>query len=654
MPKQGFDQHQLKTFYTNSLSLQAILAAALVVGGGAILFKNKAIASTIAQVIVPTVPNSTPSSTPVVVPTSTPTPATVPTSSPTPTPLFPSTPRPSPTVTPSPVVVPTATPSPTPTPLFPSTPRPSPTPTVTPSPTPTPIFTPTPSSSPTPTVAPSPTTTPNPTSGSVIYVDPVNGADNGNGSNQAPYKTISSALNQAQSGSVVQLAPGIYSATTGEVFPLNIKSGVTLSGDESTKGQTRVIVGSGNYVSPTFARQNVTIRADSGGTVAGVTIANPSSRGTGLWIESTNPTIKNNTFTINNRDGIFLTGNANPTIENNVFTQNSGNGISIAKTASGQIRNNLFLDTGFGLAIGGTSTPAISNNQLYQNRAGLFISDSARPTLRGNFIENSKQDGVVITASAQPDLGTAENPGNNFIRNNTRYDVYNSTRSNTITATGNDIEPEKISGNVTFVAATVNRPAIRQGTFRDIQGYWAQPYIEALIAKDVIAGFPDGSFKPTDPVTRAQFATILSKALAPPSIREGQEFKDVKQNFWAYQAIQTAYKGGFVAGYPGGLFQPQQAIPRVQSLVSLANGLKLSANNPNALATYADAAQIPNYATDPVSAATVRQLVVNYPIPTQLNPNRDATRAEVAAFVYQALVNTGRAQAIASPYVVRP
>jgi parallel beta-helix repeat protein len=457
----------------------------------------------------------------------------------------------------------------------------------------------------------------------------------------------------AQSGTVVQLAPGIYSATTGEVFPLTIKSGVTLRGDESTKGQTRVILGSGNYVSQTFARQNVTIRAESGSTVLGVTIANPSSRGTGLWIESTNPTVRNNTFTINNRDGIFLSGNANPTIENNVFTQNSGNGISVAKTASGQIRNNLFLDTGFGLAIGGSSTPTVTGNQLYQNRAGLFISDSARPTLRGNFIENSKQDGVVITASAQPDLGTAENPGNNLIRNNTRYDVYNSTRSNTVTAAGNDIELEKISGDVTFVAATVNRPAIRQGTFRDIQGYWAQPYIEALIAKNVIAGFPDGSFKPTDPVTRAQFATILSKAFAPPSQREAQEFKDVKQDFWAYGAIQTAYRGGFVAGYPGGLFQPQQAIPRVQSLVSLANGLGLKSDNPNVLTTYADAAQIPNYATDPVSAATLRQLVVNYPIPGQLNPNRDATRAEVAAFVYQALVNTGRAQAIASPYVVR-
>ncbi len=637
MAKQGFDIHRAKNCNTN-LPLRAVLTATLLVGGGAILFKTNAIAFPIAQVVVPTVPNSSPTPTPtgVVVPTSTPTP--------TPTDVVVPTSIPTPTQSPAPVVVPSPTSTPTPVVV------PSPTPT----PTPTDVIAPTSTPTPTPVVVPSPTTNQSPaTTGAVIYVDPVNGADNATGNTQAPYKTISSALNQAQSGAVIQLAPGIYSANTGEVFPLTIKPGVTLRGDEATKGQTRVIIGSGNYVSPTFARQNVTIRAESGSSIAGVTVANPSSRGTGVWIESTNPTVRNNTFTTNNRDGIFLTGNANPTIENNVFTQNSGNGISVARTASGQIRNNLFLDTGFGLAIGGSSTPEVTDNQFYQNRAGLFISDSARPTLRSNFIENSKQDGVVITASAQPDLGTAENPGNNFIRNNTRYGLYNSTRSNTITAAGNDIEPEKISGNVNFVAATINRPAIRQGTFRDIQGYWAQPYIEALIAKNVIAGFPDGSFKPTDPVTRAQFATIISKAFTPPSQKEVQEFKDVKQNFWAYQAIQTAYRGGFVAGYPGGLFQPQQAIPRVQSLVSLANGLNLRSDNPNALSTYADAAQIPNYATDPVSAATVRQLVVNYPIPTQLNPNRDATRAEVAAFVYQALVNTGRAQAIASPYIVR-
>ncbi|MHC5829540.1 MAG: S-layer homology domain-containing protein, partial [Nostoc sp.] len=99
-------------------------------------------------------------------------------------------------------------------------------------------------------------------------------------------------------------------------------------------------------------------------------------------------------------------------------------------------------------------------------------------------------------------------------------------------------------------------------------------------------------------------------------------------------------------------FKPQQQIPRVQALVSLANGLGLTTNNQNVLNFYTDAAQIPNYAIAPVAAATARQLVINYPTAKQLNPNRQATRAEVAAFVYQALVNAGRAQPIPSSYLV--
>jgi hypothetical protein len=81
--------------------------------------------------------------------------------------------------------------------------------------------------------------------------------------------------------------------------------------------------------------------------------------------------------------------------------------------------------------------------------------------------------------------------------------------------------------------------------------------------------------------------------------------------------------------------------------------LGLSANTQNVLSVYSDASQIPNYATNSVAAATTRQLVVNYPAVGQLNPNRQATRAEVAAFVYQALVSKGSAQAIPSPYLVR-
>ncbi|MCJ8280510.1 MAG: S-layer homology domain-containing protein, partial [Rivularia sp. ALOHA_DT_140] len=397
----------------------------------------------------------------------------------------------------------------------------------------------------------------------------------------------------------------------------------------------------------------ITIIAGKNSVITGVTVTNPASRGTGIWVESTNPKITNSTFTNNLREGVFVTGTGNPIIAGNIFIQNKGNGVSVAKSARGEIRGNLFQDTGFGLAIGGNSTPLIVENQILQNRDGLFISNSAKPVLRKNVIQNNTRDGIVVISTAQPNLGTAEEAGGNLIRNNERYDVNNATRNIQILAIGNDIDQSKIQGQVEFVAATVDPIPGGATAFSDVApNYWAKSYIEALASKGVIAGFPDGTFKPNEPVTRAQFAAIINKAFAPQAQKQASNFRDVSRNFWAYNAIQTATKSPFLAGYPNNTFRPQLEIPRVQVLVSLANGLGLTTNNPNILSVYSDAAQIPNWAQPPVAAATARQLVVNYPTARQLNPNREATRAEVAAFVYQALVNAGQAQAIPSPYVV--
>ncbi|MDZ8051526.1 MAG: DUF1565 domain-containing protein [Aulosira sp. ZfuVER01] len=490
-----------------------------------------------------------------------------------------------------------------------------------------------------------------PATATVIYVNPATGADTtGGGTTQAaPYKTITFAISQAQSGTVIQLAPGTYNQQSGETFPLLLKPGVTLRGDESNKGQAISITGGGFYTSKTFARQDITILAENSTTIAGVSVTNPNQRGTGVWVESTNPVITNNTFTKSLREGVFVTGSGNPKIENNIFVQNTGNGVSVAKTAQGEIRGNLFQDTGFGIAIGGSSTPLVAENQIIQNQDGLFISETAKPILRKNIIQNNKRDGVVATIDALPNLGTTEDPGGNLIRNNTRYDLNNATKTNRIVAIGNDIDQKRIAGLVDFVAAEVGGAT----AFNDVPtGYWAKAYIEALASQKIIAGFPDGTFKPNDPVTRAQFATIITKALTPPAKRPAIEFKDVKSDFWAYAAIKSAYQSQFVSGYPDGTFKPQQQIPRVQALVALASGLGLTTDNQNILSFYTDAAQIPKYALNQIAAATAKQLVINYPTVKQLNPNRDATRAEVAAFVYQALVNAGRAPAIPSTYLV--
>ncbi|MGA9379583.1 MAG: S-layer homology domain-containing protein [Phormidium sp.] len=182
-----------------------------------------------------------------------------------------------------------------------------------------------------------------------------------------------------------------------------------------------------------------------------------------------------------------------------------------------------------------------------------------------------------------------------------------------------------------------------KATFSDIQGHWAQQYIEPLARLGIVVGYPQkGQFKPNNAVTRAEFAAIINRAFQPSIERSASSFVDVPRKFWGYSAIQTAYQGGFLEGYADRKFRPSQNIPRVEVLVSLANGLKIQPEDIGIVSFYADASQIPNYAVPAIAAATERQLVVNYPQLNQLNPNKQATRAEVAAFVYRALVYSGK------------
>jgi parallel beta-helix repeat protein len=301
-----------------------------------------------------------------------------------------------------------------------------------------------------------------PANATVIYVNPATGQDSpGAGTTAAtPYKTITFALSQAQPGTIIQLAPGSYTKDSGETFPLMLKPGVTLLGNEAARGQDTQIIGGGYYTSRTFARQDITILANNDTVLAGLIVTNPNQRGTGVWVESSNPIIKNNTFINSVRDGVFVTGTGNPKIESNIFVQNKGNGISITKSAQGEIRNNLFQDTGFGLAIGGTSAPLVVENQIVQNKDGLFISESAAPILRNNVIQQNTRDGIVTTVNALPNLGTNDNPGGNLIRNNARYDLNNSTKTQRIIAIGNDIDQKKIVGAVDFVAGNAETPVI--------------------------------------------------------------------------------------------------------------------------------------------------------------------------------------------------
>ncbi|PZV13598.1 MAG: S-layer protein [Leptolyngbya sp.] len=213
-------------------------------------------------------------------------------------------------------------------------------------------------------------------------------------------------------------------------------------------------------------------------------------------------------------------------------------------------------------------------------------------------------------------------------------------------------------GLVTGTVAPIvmmSTPAYSQSSFPDVPpNYWATPFISELAARGVIAGFEDGTFRPEQPVTRAQFAAMINKAFNKPRVREPITFVDVSANNWAANPIQRAYTMGFMAGYPGNVFRPSENIPRSQVLVSLTSGLNYAPTGSidTTLGVFADGNTVLQYARNGVAAATQRRMVVNFPDIRLLRPNQIATRADVAAFLFQSLVSTGQVAAIQSPFIV--
>ncbi|WP_293127957.1 S-layer homology domain-containing protein [Microcoleus sp. bin38.metabat.b11b12b14.051] len=179
-------------------------------------------------------------------------------------------------------------------------------------------------------------------------------------------------------------------------------------------------------------------------------------------------------------------------------------------------------------------------------------------------------------------------------------------------------------------------------------------FIPTVSKRGIIKGFPDGTFRPDALVTRAEFAAMI-RSVKKAKTRAAVGFADVPSNFWARGAIAEAYEMAWMSGYPGNVFRPSQQIPRVQVVVALNNGLgyEPTCNFQDVLSYYNDAGEIQSYAVKSVAAATEKQLVVSYPNPKSLKPNQSATRAEVAAFIYQTLVSTNQAKAINSPYIAK-
>lgn len=198
-----------------------------------------------------------------------------------------------------------------------------------------------------------------------------------------------------------------------------------------------------------------------------------------------------------------------------------------------------------------------------------------------------------------------------------------------------------------------------QLAFRDVKpDYWAYPFIQKLGDKKLISGFSENNlFEPEKLITRGTMATLIGQAFDHPISKPTKNFTDVSNKDAIATDIQKAVETGFMHGYSDREFRPLENIPRYQVLVSLATGLGLKSQDVSGtLDKFNDIDSIPTWAREQVAAATEAGLVVNRPeySSNSLKPKETATRAEVAAMIYQALVQSDKLESIDSQYIVKP
>ncbi|WBW50091.1 S-layer homology domain-containing protein [Peptoniphilus equinus] len=123
-------------------------------------------------------------------------------------------------------------------------------------------------------------------------------------------------------------------------------------------------------------------------------------------------------------------------------------------------------------------------------------------------------------------------------------------------------------GEVTMMFARLmkNKPS-RTDTFdapfSDVANAdWYHDAIAIMNDKKIITGYPDGNFGPNAPITRAEFAAMASRFTGMKAA--DMTFSDVDESHWAYKYIQSAVALGWVNGFPDGTFKPEQPITRAE------------------------------------------------------------------------------------------
>ena len=182
---------------------------------------------------------------------------------------------------------------------------------------------------------------------------------------------------------------------------------------------------------------------------------------------------------------------------------------------------------------------------------------------------------------------------------------------------------------------TINNPENSNSRFSDMHSaLWAEAAVNNLSKKNIIDGYPDGSFKPLNPVTRAEFTKMIVNAFNLVNSNE-IAFNDVSSNDWFYEFVKIGVANNIIKG-DGENFMPNSLITRQDAAVILFRAMSRGRVLNSEASEFSDNAEIADYAREAVYAMKNAGVINGVGDNTYL-PLGDTSRAAAATMLYNAL-----------------
>ena len=193
------------------------------------------------------------------------------------------------------------------------------------------------------------------------------------------------------------------------------------------------------------------------------------------------------------------------------------------------------------------------------------------------------------------------------------------------------------SGRTETASGGADKPSASP-PFTDIAGTWAESYIRTATERNLFQGYADGTFRPNNRLTRAQFMMVLWNLAGRPEASKESPFTDMQgqiENF--RKAVAWAYEKGFVNGTSATTFSPGEPLTR-QAAMKILFAYHGGGRGAEVLLTdayesiFTDSGLISAWARDAMYWA-VYQTILSGSTPSTLNPGGIVTRAQLAAIM---------------------